>query len=162
MLYFSKSFVLSLFIFCSITVSIAAKPERKNKTLIPATSFPEVIEFPNRNAKSEIVKDTVITVMYGAVACTCAQWIIYPTQNREYIYLEQTNKRLIDADHIWDGAHVPLHLKLTGNFDNNKGIPPSFRGAKGNPDPARIFKYTRIEILSVYFRNKKHWGIISQ
>jgi hypothetical protein len=163
MRYLLKSFVLALIISCSILISIGAKSERENKTSIRAAKITEINEFSNRRRESAIVKDTTITVAYGSVACTCAQWIIYPiypTQNREYIYLQRTNKRLINADDIWDATHVPLHLKLTGSFDKNKGIPPSYQGAKGNPDPARIFKYTRIEILSVYFKNKKHWGII--
>jgi len=159
MSYLSKSFVSALVIVCLIVISTSAKSKKKNNNLIQAADIPKMIKPPKQRIKPETVKNTVITVAYGAVACTCAQWVIYPTQNREYIYLERTNKRLIDANDLWDGAHLPLLLKLTGSFYKNKGIPPNYREVKGSPDSARIFKYRKIEILSTYFRNKKHWRI---
>jgi hypothetical protein len=140
-------------------IFIGAKPERKNKPPILPVKITEIIELSKHRKGPKKVKDTVITVEYGAVSCTCAQWVIFSKQDREYIYLERVDKRLIEADHIWDGKHLPLNLKLTGSFYKNKGIPSRYREVKGSPYPAKIFKYRKIEILTSYFKNKKHWGI---
>lgn len=159
MRYRPRSFVSALFMFCLVIIFIGAKSERKNSPPIRVTSSTGTIKLSKRWMQPAIVKDTAITVSYGVVSCTCAQWIIFTKQAREYIYLEPADKRLINADGIWDGGHVPLRLKVIGSFYKHKGIPPNYRELKGSPDSARIFKYRKIEILSAYFRNKKHWGI---
>ncbi|MEO6851953.1 MAG: hypothetical protein ABI166_15025 [Mucilaginibacter sp.] len=101
----------------------------------------------------------IITVSYGSVACTCAQWIIQNgIKEREYIFLEPATKKLIDAENIWNGKYLPLKLKLTGSFFKQKGYPKNYHSEKGKPEPARVFRYTKIEIVTPYFKNKKHWG----
>ena len=115
--------------------------------------------FQNSSAQQKDLesKVSVVTVSYGAVACTCAQWIIKKSNgDQEYIFLEPANKNLTNSDGIWDGEHLPLQLKLTGRFYKQKGYPKNYHPTKGNPEPARVFKYDKIRILSPYFRNKRH------
>ncbi|MGZ4038012.1 MAG: hypothetical protein ACXVPQ_09315 [Bacteroidia bacterium] len=104
-------------------------------------------------------KTSSITVSYGGVACECAQWVLTgKADKREYIYLEPASKKLIDAEKIWDGMHLPLQFKLRGKFYNGIGFPQNYHPEKGDPGPARVFRYDKIEILSPYFKNRKHWG----
>jgi hypothetical protein len=97
-------------------------------------------------------KPHTIIVSYGMVACSCAQWIIDTRDtnvyHREYIYLERGDKKLVDADYLFDGMH-PVKLKVTGYFYTEKGVSPNYRNAKGEPDTARIFKYYKIQRLKI-------------
>ncbi|MGZ3929343.1 MAG: hypothetical protein ACXVJG_20450 [Mucilaginibacter sp.] len=102
-------------------------------------------------------KTVTIVVNYGAVACSCAQWLVSKKSNtQEYIYLEPLNKLLPNAEDIWDGKNLPLQLRLTGRFYKQKGYPQNYYQGKGTPEPAKVFRYEKIEILSRYFRNKRH------
>jgi len=102
-------------------------------------------------------KTLVITVSYGAIACECAQWMLVKNKGeREYIFLEPASKQLINARHIWDGNHLPLQLRLTGKFYIGTGFPENYKLEKGGDDPAKVFRYDKIEILTPYF--KKHYN----
>jgi hypothetical protein len=97
---------------------------------------------------------STIIVSYGAVGCTCAQWVIntkLPVKYPEYIYLERDKATLPDADDLWSGNNMPLQLRVKGYFKPEKGVPARFTTARyltrGRPDPARIFCYTSFTIL---------------
>ena len=94
-----------------------------------------------------------ISVIYNAIACTCAQWTEtkYDSKmigNRKYLYLERANNNIIDADSLWNGEHLPLTLQLTGRFISESGYPKNYSPTKGNPDPAKVFQYDNIKIIS--------------
>ena len=92
-----------------------------------------------------------IIVSYGYVGCTCAQWVINDqrmnTTKAEYIYLERANKRLIKADNLPDGLHSMM-IKVTGYFNAEKGLPRNFP-VKGDPAPARVFRYSKIQEIKI-------------
>lgn len=97
-------------------------------------------------------KPTTIIVSYGYVGCTCAQWVINDdrlnTTKAEYIYLERTDDKLVKADDLPDGLHT-MRIKVTGYFDKQKGFPPNYAPEKGKPEPARIFKYSKIQRMKI-------------
>jgi len=97
-------------------------------------------------------KTETITVSFNAIACTCAQWTETKynnnQNNREYIFIERANDSFIDADSLWDGEHLPLTLKLTGQFISQSGYPKNYSPTKGSPDPAKVFQYNSIKIVS--------------
>ncbi|MEO7212304.1 hypothetical protein [Mucilaginibacter sp.] len=120
------------------------------KIIVLAVSL---VSFKNTTATSQekLEKKTVtITVTYGYVGCTCAQWVINNSNinkpQREYIYLEPANDKLKDADKQVDGTHV-LKVKITGHFYLEKGYPENYNPAKGRGDAARIFRYDKIKIV---------------
>ena len=91
-------------------------------------------------------------VNYAAIGCTCAQWI--PIKQKtdtvdapDLLYLERSNSTLMNADSLFDGLHLPIHLALTGQYYKNKGYPKNYTPAKGNPEPAKVFHYSTIRIL---------------
>ena len=95
-------------------------------------------------------KSSTIIVTYGYVGCTCAQWVINDTRiktiDAEYIYLEPANSKLINADDLPDGLHI-TNVKVTGHFYMEKGYPKNFIVGKGDPKPARVFRYDKIQKL---------------
>ncbi|MEO3407215.1 hypothetical protein AAFN85_25075 [Mucilaginibacter sp. CAU 1740] len=109
------------------------------------------IEKDQAQSKLENTPTTII-VSYGYVGCTCAQWVINDdrlnTTKAEYIYLEQGNKKLIKADDLPDGLHS-MRIKVTGYFYKEKGFPRNYTPAKGDPEPARVFRYSKIQKVKV-------------
>ena len=69
------------------------------------------------------------------------------TTKAEYIYLERANKRLIKADNLPDGLHTMM-IKVTGYFNAEKGLPRNFP-VKGDPAPARVFRYSKIQEIKI-------------
>jgi hypothetical protein len=88
-----------------------------------------------------------LTVTYSAIACTCAQWKIDNSKVNNYIYLEPANKKLLDANQIWDGKALPLKVKVRGNYKSGSGLPKSYENIKGNPKPGKVFLYTYIKVI---------------
>jgi hypothetical protein len=93
-----------------------------------------------------------LIVNFGAIACPCAQWIetknISDTSsNHQYFYLEPGNPEIINADTLFNGENFPIKLSLTGQFYNKVGYPENYNPPKGNPEPARVFRYEAIKIL---------------
>ncbi|MFT3794290.1 hypothetical protein [Flavobacterium sp.] len=84
-----------------------------------------------------------ITVSYAALSCSCAQWKM---PDGEHIYLERANAKLPDAHTLWDGENLPLVVAVTGTFRNKPGWPKGLK-FKGNPEPAKVFVYDKIETL---------------
>lgn len=88
---------------------------------------------------------------YAGISCPCADW--YETKyadkesDLEYFYLEPRDTSLIQADTLFNGKYFPVHISVTGQFYTNKGYPKNYFRAKGNPKPARVFRYDKIEII---------------
>jgi hypothetical protein len=109
---------------------------------------------PEKAVKTLSNKEQFITVSYGAISCECAQWMIEDAPkehdsltNREYLYLSRANDRLSIADTLWDGETLPLKLKLTGRFYQEIGYPPGYKPVKGDPEPARVFQYSKLTVV---------------
>ncbi|MFC4818570.1 hypothetical protein [Flavobacterium sp. GCM10023249] len=85
-----------------------------------------------------------IIASYYAISCPCAQWKV--EGEKENVYLERENGKIPDADKLWDGKTLPFKVSVEGKFKSEKGIPKDFT-KKGEPKPAKIFVYSKIEIL---------------
>ncbi len=98
-------------------------------------------------------KTVTITFSYAAIACNCPQWFETKNKNIKFLkdverfYLEPKAASLLNANKIWDGEHLPLTLKATGNFSKEKLFPRTY-GTKGEPVKARIFWYNKITVVS--------------
>jgi hypothetical protein len=96
-------------------------------------------------------KPSTIIVTYGYIGCPCAQWIINnryaKTINREHIFLEPANNKLVEAESLVDGSNI-VRIKITGHFYKKKGYPKNYHPVKGNPDPASVFRYDKIRDIS--------------
>jgi hypothetical protein len=93
----------------------------------------------------------IITVSYGYIGCTCAQWALHKLGNKgtqtEYIYLEPASGKLINAENLVDGTHV-ITIKVTGHYYKEKGYTMNYNPTKGKGEPARVFRYNKIEIVN--------------
>ncbi len=91
-------------------------------------------------------------VSYGVQSCTCPQWFETKKQKPfnegvEYFYLESANSNLTQADTLFNGINIPLRISVTGQFYKKKGYPANYFPTKGNPKPARVFRYDKIQVL---------------
>ena len=96
------------------------------------------------------VNSKTLLLSYNAVSCNCAQWSATNADKNkltEYIYLERANSQLIDANKLWDGEHLPLHVKVSGRYLQGVGVPKDYSQTKGKAEPARIFRYEKITVL---------------
>jgi hypothetical protein len=92
-------------------------------------------------------KEVTLKLCYAGIMCTCAQWNEYNKKQmelNEQYFLEPSNDSLVNADDLYDGE-LPLFIKVTGEFYTNKGYPKNYRPAKGDPDPAKVFRFVSIE-----------------
>jgi len=94
-----------------------------------------------------------LDVSFGAISCTCAQWsetkyAEYPGKRIQF-YLEPANTSLINADTLFDGNNLPVRVLVAGQFYSKDGYPKDYHPAKGSPDPARVFRYTKIEVEAI-------------
>lgn len=89
--------------------------------------------------RSDSAKDTIdkglisaeyrtLDISYAAISCPCAQW--YETKDankegneKEHIYLESGNERLIQADTLFNGDSIPIRILVSGQFYAHKGYP---------------------------------------
>ena len=97
-------------------------------------------------------KTITINVSYAAIGCTCPQWSETKQMNdtlngRQYFYLEQGSESIANADTLFDGTHLP-QFTLTGQFYDKEGYPKNYKPTKGDPKPARVFKYNKIKIIA--------------
>jgi hypothetical protein len=97
-------------------------------------------------------KTKTLNVSYAAIMCPCPQW--FETKyagdtinDFSYFYLEPDNSDLVDADTLFNGEFFPIHITVTGQFYTKKGYPSNYFPTKGNPEPARVFKYAEIKII---------------
>ncbi len=111
----------------------------------------------NRINKSEHdfkpTKVETLFLNYNAIACTCAQWSDSKIDKRDagkkaYYWLEPADKNLMDADQLFDGTHLPVKIRVTGQVMTEKGFPKNKNLGKVNENEAgKVFRYTKIEVL---------------
>ncbi len=101
-------------------------------------------------------KEEVIEVYYVNWACDCAQWIEtkyskanpnYKTNESDCIYIESENQQLQVIEDEFARDYFLKRLKLTGKFYKNKGISSTYAAENEKPDKAKVFRYSKIEII---------------
>ena len=99
-----------------------------------------------------IGKIVTLDVGYGAIECTCAQWsetkYSNSMNNRPEFFLEPANPSLINADALYKGDKLGIRVLVTGQFYAKKGFPKNYYPVKGDPAPARVFRYSKIKVIS--------------
>ncbi|GAB2833533.1 hypothetical protein GCM10027043_39440 [Ferruginibacter profundus] len=97
------------------------------------------------------IRNQTFTVSYGLTGCTCAQWLKTISNakpfKKELFYLERANEKLVDADTLFKGSSLPK-ISVTGYFISDKAYPKNYNPSKGSPDPAKVFRYEKIKIIS--------------
>jgi hypothetical protein len=93
-----------------------------------------------------------LDVSYAVQSCTCPQWFETKEQKPfnegvEYFYLEAANANITKADSLFNGTNIPVRISVSGQFYSKKGFPANYFPAKGDPEPARVFRYDKIELL---------------
>lgn len=93
-----------------------------------------------------------LDVSYAVHACTCPQWFETKKQKPfnegvEYFYLEAANSNITRADTLFNGINIPLRISVSGQFYKKKGYPANYFPTKGDPEPARVFRYDKIKVL---------------
>ena len=103
--------------------------------------------------KGKLGKKKRIEVSYSVNGCECAHWLLSKNKksliDEEQIYLEQANTSLIQPDTLFKGTNLPVIVSLEGQFYSKEGYPKNYNPAKGSPDPARVFRYTKLKIMSL-------------
>jgi len=96
-------------------------------------------------------KTKTLDVSYAAIMCTCPQWFetkyAKDTSKFEEFYLEPSSDKVISANTLYNGTNIPLRVSVTGQFYSKKGYPANYFPAKGDPKPAKVFRYDRIQII---------------
>ncbi len=94
---------------------------------------------------------TILNLSYNAIACTCAQWSDTKSaadkNNREYYFLVPANRQLINADKLYKGDNLPIQIQVTGQIIDYAGYPTGYNPTEGNPEPATVFRYTKIKVF---------------
>lgn len=128
------------------------EPKGEESTTVPnKTADANVPDFAVD--KGSLTGKTVrLDVSYAAIECTCPQWFETKEMNdtaygRHYFYLEQGEDGIVYADTLFDGNNLPIQLVLTGQFYTRKGYPKNYQPTKGEPEPARVFRYEKVEII---------------
>ena len=149
--------IINLVIGCS-SPDKSNNTEDSSKSKATAVVISKDTFYVKDTSKNETTGKTItINVSYAAIECGCPQWFEAKGKNVAYLegverfYLEPTSKDLINANHLWDGEHLPLTLKVTGRFSKEKEIPPTYN-IKDEPEKARIFWYDKITIVSPSYR----------
>ena len=93
-----------------------------------------------------------LDISYAAIMCPCAQWFETKLADDtsidiEYFYVEPASPKLINADTLFNGERFPVRVLVTGQFYSKVGYPRDFFPSKGDPKPAKVFRYNKIEIV---------------
>ncbi|MEJ8844000.1 hypothetical protein WG954_16525 [Lacibacter sp. H375] len=92
-----------------------------------------------------------LDVSYAAIMCTCPQWFetkySNDTFNIEHFYLEPASNKIPAANKLYNGTNIPLRISVTGQFYSKKGYPANYFPTKGDPEPAKVFRYDKIKII---------------
>ncbi len=98
-------------------------------------------------------KQDTIEVTYVRWACDCANWLElkyfknnpeYQTDDKDCIFIEPA----YDSLQISDGfSEYEYYLRLVGKFYNNKGIARGYQPEFEKPDKAKVFRYTKVEMV---------------
>jgi len=108
----------------------------------------EAIDEPDLESEGKI---ETLTLIYNAISCTCAQWSETRFNNmpdkKIYYWLEPADKKLINADTLFNGENLPVIIKVTGQISNKKGFPKNRNLAKVEAAAGNVFRYTKIEVI---------------
>jgi hypothetical protein len=109
----------------------------------------EVLNKPNFKPGSKI---QTLILSYNAIACTCAQWSESKLDNspdkRVNYWLEPANKKLVNADTLFNGEDLPVQIRVTGQIVSENGFPMGKNLEKiGQDETGKVFRYTKIEVL---------------
>lgn len=95
-----------------------------------------------------------LDVSYAVQSCTCPQW--FETKEKkpfnedvEYFYLETASSKITHADTLFNGINIPIQISVTGQFYLKKGYPANYFPTKGDPEPARVFRFDKIKIIQI-------------
>jgi hypothetical protein len=111
----------------------------------------DTVKFPYKRVNMEMDSvPTTIEVSYGRIACSCAQWVFNDRgwDDREYIYVEPASSQIKNADDLYTGNNV-VTVRLKGKFYKTLGYPIEYDPVKGSPRPARVFRYTKLNIVKI-------------
>lgn len=138
-----RQFILiSIFIFSSLTSKVENRLLLINKT-----------KQTNRREKT-------LKLSYNAIGCSCAQWsetkFHKKSEKRIYYYLERANSKLIDADKLWNGNSIPLKIEVTGEIITEMGLPTNYKNIKGQAEPGKVFRYTKIKVIQSGMKKNSH------
>lgn len=104
----------------------------------------QILENPNFKPDTKI---QTLTLHYNAISCPCAQWSEDTKKEyKDYYYLEPYNDKLIKADTLFDGAHLPVVVEVTGQVILTNGYPNGFNSTKG-AEAGNVFRYTKIKVV---------------
>lgn len=116
----------------------------------------ELIDNPNFKPDSKV---EILTLIYNAISCTCAQWSKTRKSknidaNQNY-WLEPANEKLINADKLLNGKNLPVIIKVTGQVVTENGFPKRELAKVGQDEAGKVFRYTKIEVIQ---NGKKKYG----
>ena len=108
----------------------------------------EVIDNPNFKPES---RTETLTLIYNAISCTCAQWSETRFGNKndtkQNFWLEPADKKLINADTIFNGENLPVIIKVTGQVVTENGFPKRDLAKVSQKEAGKVFRYTNIEVV---------------
>lgn len=136
-----------------------AKVFRYTSYKIIKSNYSQSLTEPIDSAKYLVDKGALIgqritlDVSYTVHACTSPQWFETKKQKPfnegvEHFYLESASSNLTQADTLFNGINIPLRISVTGQFYKKKGYPANYFPTKGDPEPARVFRYDKIKVLN--------------
>jgi hypothetical protein len=143
--------ILMLFAFSCGSQTESEPPNKPKGESLAAT---ERVETKFNIDKGNLIDSSLrIKVSYVTRGGPGAQWVESKAmngsgENLSYFYVECAEPCSIKADTLFDGTHLPVLLELTGKFYEKVGYPSEYQVSKGNPEAARVFRYTKIKILS--------------
>jgi hypothetical protein len=99
---------------------------------------------------SNLKNEKTLILYYNAIACPCPQWSALKFNNNpkdRLYYLERTSNKLIEADSLYDGIHLPVKIKVTGEVVSENGYPKGFNSTKGT-EAGKVFRYKKIKVIN--------------
>ena len=102
-------------------------------------------------------KTETIEVFYINWACDCADFIEtkfyadnseYEAKEEDCIFIEPANPSIKIPDNYFEKGHFENHLKLTGQFYIDKGVPNTYdRKTPEEIEKSKVFRYDKFELV---------------
>ncbi|OQP60705.1 hypothetical protein A3860_32415 [Niastella vici] len=107
-------------------------------------------------------KEQTLELSYIAWACDCANWATSEDIQKyndteedalaeQSIFIEPADKSLILPDTLGYSMDI---IKFTGHFYKKKGFPKEY-SSQEKPDKARVFRYTKYQVIRSNYRESK-------
>ncbi len=128
--------------------TIGSKEPMPKAKVFRYTNF-KVLDNPDFKSDNKV---ETLTLVYNALACTCAQWseakYADVPDKRIYYWLEAASEELIQADTLFNGTDLPLQIRVTGRIVSESGFPKTKHLANvSHEDAGNVFRYTKIKII---------------